>query len=105
MFTIFAGLYFWFPKMTGKMYNETLGKWHFWLTFISFNATFFPQHYIGTLGMRRRVSTYDEKFADWNLFITLSAFVLGASTLIFVYNAIIRGGAASPAPATTRGAR
>ena len=77
VFTIFAGLYFWFPKMTGKMYNEKLGKWHFWLTFISFNATFFPQHYLGTLGMRRRVWTYDEKFADWNLFITLSAFVLG----------------------------
>ena len=61
VFTIFAGLYFWFPKMTGKMYNEKLGKWHFWLTFISFNATFFPQHYLGMLGMRRRVWTYDEQ--------------------------------------------
>ena len=70
VFTIFAGLYFWFPKITGKMYDEKLGKWHFWLTFISFNATFFPQHYLGMLGMRRRVWTYDEKFADWNLFIT-----------------------------------
>ena len=98
VFTIFAGLYFWFPKMTGKMYNEKLGKWHFWLTFISFNATFFPQHYIGTLGMRRRVWTYDEKFADWNLFITFSAFVLGAATLLFVYNAIISWWRGEPAP-------
>ena len=84
--------------MTGKMYNEKLGKWHFWLTFISFNATFFPQHYIGMLGMRRRVWTYDEKFADWNLFITISAFVLGAATLIFVYNAIISWWRGEPAP-------
>ena len=98
VFTIFAGLYFWFPKITGKMYNEKLGKWHFWLTFISFNATFFPQHYIGMLGMRRRVWTYDTKFADWNLFISLSAFVLGAATLIFVYTAIISWWRGEPAP-------
>ncbi len=97
VFTIFAGLYFWFPKITGKMYDEKLGKWHFWLTFISFNATFFPQHYLGMLGMRRRVWTYDEKFADWNMFITIMAFVLGASTLIFVYNAIISWWRGEPA--------
>ena len=98
VFTIFAGLYFWFPKITGKMYNEKLGKWHFWLTFISFNATFFPQHYLGMLGMRRRVWTYDERFADWNLFISMMAFVLGAATLIFVYNAIISWWRGDPAP-------
>jgi cytochrome c oxidase subunit 1 len=98
VFTIFAGLYYWFPKITGKMYDEKLGKWHFWLTFISFNATFFPQHYLGMLGMRRRVWTYDEKFADWNLFITMAAFVLGAATLIFVYNAIISWWRGEPAP-------
>jgi cytochrome c oxidase subunit 1 len=89
VFTIYAGLYYWYPKMTGRMYNETLGKWHFWLTFISFNATFFPMHYLGMLGMVRRISDYPARFGNWNMFITLSAFVLGASTLIFVYNAIV----------------
>ena len=58
LFTIFAGIYYWFPKMTGRMYNERLGKLHFWLTFIGFNVTFFPMHYIGTQGMPRRVSDY-----------------------------------------------
>ena len=55
VFTIYAGVYYWFPKMTGRMYSETLGKWHFWLTFVSFNATFFPMHYVGLRGMPRRV--------------------------------------------------
>ena len=55
VFTIFAGIYYWFPKMTGRMYDERLGKLHFWLTFVSFNATFFPMHYIGLRGMPRRV--------------------------------------------------
>ena len=98
LFTIFAGVYFWFPKMTGRMFNDRLGRLHFWLTFISFNATFFPQHYLGMLGMRRRVWTYDERFADWNLFISMMAFVLGAATLIFVYNAIISWWRGEPAP-------
>ncbi len=74
VFTIYAGLYFWYPKMTGRMYNETLGKWHFWMTFITFNATFFPMHYIGTEGMLRRISDYEPKYANWNMFITLCAF-------------------------------
>jgi cytochrome c oxidase subunit I len=98
VFTIFAGLYFWFPKMTGRMYNETLGKWHFWLTFVSFNLSFFPQHYIGTLGMPRRVQDYSPEFGNWNMFITLAAFVLGASTLIFVYNMISSWLRGAPAP-------
>ena len=89
VFTIFAGVYYWFPKMTGRMYNETLGKWHFWLTFISFNVTFFVQHYIGLLGMPRRVADYDPQFADWNMVSSIGAFILGASTLIFVYNMIV----------------
>ncbi len=58
MFTIFAGVYYWFPKMTGRMYDETLGKLHFWLTFIGFNLTFFPMHYLGLQGMPRRVADY-----------------------------------------------
>jgi cytochrome c oxidase subunit 1 len=89
LFTIFAGIYFWFPKMTGRMYNERLAKIHFWLTFLAFNATFFPMHLVGLQGMPRRVATYEDQFADWNLFMSVSSFVLGASFLIFVYNVIV----------------
>ncbi|MGE5691179.1 MAG: cytochrome c oxidase subunit I [Pseudomonadota bacterium] len=88
VFTIFAGIYYWFPKMTGRMYNERLGKLHFWLTFVGFNATFFPMHLIGTQGMPRRVADYADRFADWNFFISVSSFFLGASTLVFLYNMI-----------------
>jgi cytochrome c oxidase subunit I len=94
LFTIFAGVYYWFPKMTGRMYDEKLGRLHFWLTFITFNLTFGPMHIIGVQGMPRRVYDYAEQFAGWNLFISISAFVLGLSSLIFAYNMIAswRGG-------------
>jgi cytochrome c oxidase subunit 1 len=94
LFTIFAGVYYWFPKMTGRMYDERLGRLHFWMTFIFFNLTFAPMHIIGVEGMPRRVSDYAAKFADWNLFISISSFVLGLSSLIFAYNIITswRGG-------------
>ncbi|HEV2591226.1 MAG TPA: cytochrome c oxidase subunit I [Gaiellaceae bacterium] len=88
VFTIFAGIYYWFPKMTGRMYSERLGKLHFWLTFIGFNLTFFPMHYIGLQGMPRRVANYAPRFADINLFISIASFGLGASTLVFLYNMI-----------------
>ncbi len=99
LFTIFAGIYHWFPKMTGRMYNETLGKWHFWTTFIAFNATFAPQHLVGLEGMPRRVADYAEQFAAWNMFISISSFVLGASMLIFIYNMVYswRSGPIAPA--------
>ena len=74
--------------MTGRMYDETLGKVHFWLTFVGFNLTFGPMHLIGVQGMPRRVADYPEQFATWNLFISLASFVLGLSTLIFVYNMV-----------------
>ncbi len=86
VFTIFAGIYYWFPKMTGRMYDERLGKLHFWLTFVGFNLTFFPMHYIGLQGMPRRVADYAGRFADINLFISIASFGLGASTLVFLYN-------------------
>ena len=86
--TVFAGVYYWFPKMTGRMYNETLGKVHFWLTFVALNATFFPMHYVGLRGMPRRVSDYSSQFADINMFISIASFVLGGSMLIFFYNMI-----------------
>jgi len=99
LFTIFAGIYYWFPKMTGRMYNEKLGKLHFWLTFIGFNATFFPMHYLGIQGMPRRVSDYVPRFTDLNFFISIASFFLGASTLVFLYNMIVSWARGEPAPA------
>jgi cytochrome c oxidase subunit I len=94
LFTIFAGVYYWFPKMTGRMYDERLGRLHFWMTFIFFNLTFGPMHIIGVQGMPRRVYDYADKFATWNLIISICAFILGLSTLVFAYNMIAswRGG-------------
>ncbi|MBA3380267.1 MAG: cbb3-type cytochrome c oxidase subunit I, partial [Actinobacteria bacterium] len=89
VFTIFAGVYYWFPKMTGRMYNERLGKIHFWMTFVAFNATFFPMHYVGLRGMPRRVSDYKEAFGDLNFAITIASFLLGISFVVFVYNIVI----------------
>src|SRR5919201_3676361 len=88
LFTIMAGIYYWFPKMTGRMYNERLGKLHFWTTFIAFNATFFPMHYLGLQGMPRRVADYAPRFAGWNMFISFASFVLGTSFIVFVYKMI-----------------
>jgi cytochrome c oxidase subunit I len=89
LFTIFAGIYYWFPKATGRMYNERLGKLHFWTTFIFFNLTFFPMHWLGIQGMPRRVADYAPRFGDWNLVISISSFFLGASFMIFVYNMVV----------------
>jgi cytochrome c oxidase subunit 1 len=97
-FTIMAGVYYWFPKMTGRMYNETLGKIHFWTTFITFNLTFFPMHLIGTRGMPRRVADYAPQFAGWNLFISICSFALGASIIVFFYNVIYSWKYGPPAP-------
>ena len=96
VFTIFAGLYHWFPKMTGRMYDETLGRIHFWLSFIFFNLTFGPMHFVGIDGMPRRVADYADQFATWNAIISISAFVFGLSFLIFLYNMV--ASARRPAP-------
>ena len=74
--------------MTGKMYDESLGKLHFWLSFIFFNLTFGPMHLVGIDGMPRRVADYAEQYATWNVIISISAFIFGASFLIFLYNMI-----------------
>ncbi len=74
--------------MTGRMYNETLGKLHFWLTFVALNLTFFPMHWVGLVGMPRRVADFSEEYANVNMFITISSFILGASFVIFFYNVI-----------------
>ncbi len=94
VFTILAGVYYWFPKMTGRMYDEGLGKLHFWLTFVFFNLSFGPMHLIGVQGMPRRVYDYSEGFAGWNLMITISSLCLGLSFLVFAYNIVAswRGG-------------
>ena len=85
---VLAALYYWFPKMSGRMLSETLGKWHFWLTMIGFNLTFFPMHIVGLLGMPRRVYTYpDEPGWGWlNLTETVGAFILAASIILFLWN-------------------
>ena len=99
LMTVFAGVYYWFPKMTGRMYDERLGKWHFWTTFVFFNLTFAPMHILGMEGMPRRVATYASQFADMNLVISIFSWLLGLSTLIFVYNIVTswRGGPVAPA--------
>ncbi|MCD6727294.1 MAG: cytochrome c oxidase subunit I [Solirubrobacteraceae bacterium] len=88
LLTIFGGIYYWFPKMTGRMYDERLGRLHFWTTFVAFNVTFAPMHLLGVQGMPRRVADYAQQFATWNLVISLASFVIGLSTLVFLYNMI-----------------
>jgi len=84
VFTIFAGWYYWFPKMTGYMYNEALGKLHFWLTFIGANVLFFPQHFLGLAGMPRRYVDYPEAFAYWNWWSSVGSYITAAGTIVFV---------------------
>ena len=84
VFAIFSGFYFWFPKITGYTYNETLGKLHFWLTFIGVNVTFFPMHFLGLAGMPRRIADYPVAFAGWNFVASIGAFTAGFGTLIFL---------------------
>ena len=87
--TIFAGIYHWFPKITGRMYDPRLGRWHFWLTLLGTWGTFLPMHWIGMEGMPRRVSDYAAQFGDWNLAISIAGFMLGAAQLIFLYNMFV----------------
>jgi cytochrome c oxidase subunit 1 len=85
---LFAGFYHWFPKITGRMVNETLGRIHFALTFIGFNLTFMPMHELGLLGMNRRVALYDPAFQPLNMLSTAGAYIMAVSTLPFVINVI-----------------
>jgi cytochrome c oxidase subunit 1 len=88
VFAMFAGFYFWWPKLTGRMLDERLGKIHFWMLFIGFHTTFLIQHWLGVEGMPRRYVTYlpGEGFTLENQISTAGAFLLGASTLPFMYN-------------------
>jgi cytochrome c oxidase subunit 1 len=85
---LFAGLYYYLPKMTGRMYSETLGRWHFWLTLIAFNVVFIPQFLLGIDGMPRRIADYALQFQPLNMVSSIGAFVLGATQLIFLYNLV-----------------
>ena len=89
VFTIFAGIYHWFPKITGRMYDEKLGRVHFWGTLIGTWGTFIPMHWVGMDGMPRRVADYASQFGNWNLLISCFAFMLGAIQLVFLYNMIV----------------
>ena len=84
LFGMYAGAYYWLPKWTGVMYDERLGKWHFWSSMISFNITFFPMHFLGLAGMPRRYADYAAQFTDFNMIATIGAFWFGLSQLIFL---------------------
>jgi cytochrome c oxidase subunit 1 len=98
LFAAFAGLYFWLPKWTGRMFNDTLGKWHFWLTLVSFNMIFFVQHLLGFAGMPRRIADYALMFETWNQISSIGAAIFALAQLIFLYNLIgtLRHGERAP---------
>ncbi len=96
---LYAGIYHWFPKMTGRMYYEGLGQLHFWLTFIGTNLNFLPMHPLGLNGMLRRVSSYDPEYTFWNVIASLGGFLLGMSTLPFILNMVSSWTQGKPAPA------
>ncbi len=85
LFAMFSGAYYWLPKWAGVMYDEKLGKLHFWTSIVFFNLTFFPMHFLGLAGMPRRYADYAPQFADFHAFATVSAFGFGLSQLIFAY--------------------
>jgi len=94
VFAIIAGAYYWLPKWTGNMYDEKLSRWHFWLSVISVNVLFFPQHFLGLAGMPRRIPDYAVQFAEFNMMSSIGGFASGLSQLLFLYIVIktIRGG-------------
>jgi len=85
VFSIFAAWYYWFPKMTGYLYNEALAKLHFWLSFIGVNLTFFPQHFLGLAGMPRRYADYPDAFAGWNMVSSIGSYISFAGMLVFFF--------------------
>ena len=91
LFGLYAGIYYWFPKMTGRMLGERLGKWHFWLTLLGFNLTFAPMHIVGLQGMPRRIDSYPAGYGweFWNLVETIGSFVIALSVLVFVVNVVL----------------
>ena len=100
IFGLFSGIYYWFPKLTGRMYNEGLGKWHFWLMFIGMNLTFGPMHWLGLQGMVRRTWVYPEEagLGPWNMASTVGAFIIAVSVMVFMINWMHSKRRGRPAP-------
>jgi len=101
LFGLFAGAYYWWPKITGRLLDERRGRWNFWVLFVAFNLAFFPQHYLGAIGMPRRIYTYraGAGWEFWNLMSTVGAFGIAAGVVLFAANAVgsLRRGARAPA--------
>ncbi len=101
VFAIFAGFYYWFPKMSGKMYSDGLAQIHFWLTFVGVNMTFFPMHFLGLAGMPRRIPDYPEAFTYWNQIASYGSYLSAFSVLFFFFvlaHAYLRGAKAADNP-------
>ncbi|WP_338634292.1 cytochrome c oxidase subunit I [Afipia carboxidovorans] len=98
VFAIFAGWYYWFPKMFGYMYNETIAKAHFWLMFIGVNVLFFPMHFLGLSGMPRRYVDYPDAFAGWNLIASIGSYISAFGVLVFLYGVVEAFARKIPAP-------
>jgi cytochrome c oxidase subunit 1 len=107
IFSMSASVYYWLPKWCGRMYNETLGKTQFWISFLGFNLTFFPQHFIGLAGMPRRIPDYALQFADFNMMSSIGAFIYGASQILFLFNVVstVRSGKPINDPKVWEGAQ
>src|SRR3954454_4496160 len=103
VFSLFAGFYYWFPKMSGRMYNEMLGQLHFWIFFIGVNILFFPMHFLGMDGMQRRVPDYADAFGGWNLIASIGYFIMAASMVLFFVNVLWSMFAGRRAPANPWG--
>jgi len=103
VFSLFAGFYYWFPKMSGRMYNEVLGQLHFWIFFIGVNILFFPMHFLGLQGMPRRYPDYPNAFEHWNTIATDGYFIMAISMVIFFVNVIYSLVAGPKAPANPWG--
>jgi cytochrome c oxidase subunit 1 len=84
VFAIFAGWYYWFPKMTGYMYSEFLGKLHFWMTFVGVNLAFFPMHFLGLSGMPRRIADYPDAFGGLNHIASIGSYISAAGLIVFL---------------------
>jgi cytochrome c oxidase subunit 1 len=107
VFGIFGGIYYWFPKFSGRMLNETIGKVHFWLMFIGMNLTFGPMHFLGVDGMPRRIYTYPTEFGwdTWNFWVTMGAYLTALGILVFMYNVFVSLRSSEKAPADPWDAR
>jgi cytochrome c oxidase subunit 1 len=88
VFTIFAGWYYWFPKITGYMYEDRIGRLHFWVTFVGVNLVFFPQHFLGLAGMPRRYVDYPDAYHGWNMVSSFGSYISGIGVLIFFYGMV-----------------